>query len=289
MRILLDNGSQRSYVTDHLKERLGLEPVRTETLNLNTFGDERVTKQRCQEVRVKLQARPENLEISALTFPKICSPLSMKLDVAAHSHLHGLELADSSLVTDAPTNIDILIGSDHYFDVVIDEIRQGEKRPVAINTLFGWVISGPTHSNREDNSSSANLIITREDCVPMKNGLAFEDKNESLTNEVRRFWNTESLGICNEKVDGDGFLKEITHHMLRVTAMVRRCARRWRNPSHKFDSTAQELHEAERIWIKSVQENEFQKELQYLRGFSKFSTPVVTQLGLTLALCTKMA
>ena len=44
-QILLDSGSQRSYVTTALKERLKLAPLKTETLNLNTFGDDRFTKQ----------------------------------------------------------------------------------------------------------------------------------------------------------------------------------------------------------------------------------------------------
>ena len=66
----------------------------------------------------------------------------MKLDVESYPHLRGLQLADSSLVNDIPTNVDILIGSDHYFDVVTDEICRGNKGPVAINTIFGWVISG---------------------------------------------------------------------------------------------------------------------------------------------------
>ena len=70
-----------------------------------------------------------------------------------------LQLADSSLTKDVPTNIDILIGSDHYFDVVTDEIRRGQRGPVAINTIFGWVISGPTQNADKDNSSSTNLII----------------------------------------------------------------------------------------------------------------------------------
>ena len=60
-----------------------------------------------------------------------------------------------------PTNIDILIASDHYFDVVTDEIYRGDKSPVAINTIFGWVISGPTQKDSKDDSSSTNLIILR--------------------------------------------------------------------------------------------------------------------------------
>ena len=41
VRILLDSGSQRSYVTKSLKDRLKLVTVKKERLHLNTFGDDR--------------------------------------------------------------------------------------------------------------------------------------------------------------------------------------------------------------------------------------------------------
>lgn len=134
----------------------------------------------------------------------------MNLDVNTHPYLLGLELADTSLVTDAPMNIDILIGSDHYFDVVTDDILRGENGPVAVNTKFGWVISGPTHSTKYDNSSFANLIITSKD-APSTDPVHQDD----LTNELRRFWDTESIGIHDEpstRDTGDKFLRDITYH-----------------------------------------------------------------------------
>ncbi|CAB3979329.1 PREDICTED: uncharacterized protein LOC107330089, partial [Paramuricea clavata] len=38
VRVLFDSGSQRSYISNSLKTRLNLKPVKNETLNLNTFG-----------------------------------------------------------------------------------------------------------------------------------------------------------------------------------------------------------------------------------------------------------
>ena len=38
-KILFDSGSQRSYVTDNLRGKLGLEQLSNDTLRLNTFGD----------------------------------------------------------------------------------------------------------------------------------------------------------------------------------------------------------------------------------------------------------
>ena len=38
VRILFDSGSQQSYLTDDLKRKLNLNPIKTETLYLNTFA-----------------------------------------------------------------------------------------------------------------------------------------------------------------------------------------------------------------------------------------------------------
>jgi len=98
VQILLDSGSQRSYVTTALKERLKLAPLKTETLNLNTFGNDRFTKQRCDLVKLSLRGKEDDVEISALCFPKICSPLSTSLDLSRYPHLQGLDFADASVV-----------------------------------------------------------------------------------------------------------------------------------------------------------------------------------------------
>ena len=74
----MDSGSQRSYVTESLKNKLGLIPEKTEVLNLNTFGDDKFQKQRCDQVRLLLHCQTK--DIMPLCFPKICSPLSLTLD-----------------------------------------------------------------------------------------------------------------------------------------------------------------------------------------------------------------
>ena len=129
VRILLDCGSQRSYCTNALKEKLALVPTKTETLSLNTFGDERFTKQRCDLVKLTLQGKNEDIKISALCFPKICSPLPTTLDLTRYPHLQGVQLADVNVAEGNHSNIDILIGSDYYFDVVTGEIIRGVSGP----------------------------------------------------------------------------------------------------------------------------------------------------------------
>ena len=50
-----NGGSERSYVTAHLKEVLNLRTLKWETLNLNTFRTEQCQKKKCDLVKVILK------------------------------------------------------------------------------------------------------------------------------------------------------------------------------------------------------------------------------------------
>ena len=85
VRVFLDSGSQRSYVTNHLKRKLGLIPIKTKTLNLNTFCNEKFSKRDCDLIKLRLQGRhDQDVNISALSFEAVCSPVPSK--VSLHEH-----------------------------------------------------------------------------------------------------------------------------------------------------------------------------------------------------------
>ena len=75
----------------------------------------------------------------ALSFPAICSPLQGRINIEQHPQLLDLELADVSTDEHVSDTTDMLIGSDHYWDVVAgDIVRSGEKL-VAVSSKFGWL------------------------------------------------------------------------------------------------------------------------------------------------------
>ena len=53
-RIILDSGSQRSYVTTRLKDMLSLETVRTEIILIKTFGSSDDNQQKCDLVNLRI-------------------------------------------------------------------------------------------------------------------------------------------------------------------------------------------------------------------------------------------
>lgn len=96
------------------------------------------------------------------TVPLICKPLScqpVSLCQDTFDHLVSLDLADPS--DGSPhLDVDILIGSDQYWDLASGETRRGCSGPVAISTELGWVLSGPAPSSNQAHSSTSLVMYT---------------------------------------------------------------------------------------------------------------------------------
>ena len=158
VRVLFDNRSQRLYVSSSVTSRLNLKPVNSENLHINTFRDTSYRKQKCNVVKLCLQTRNnEKLELYAANFPVICSPLPSRVNVAGYVHLEGLELADNF---DNTESIDVLIGSDYYWDFVSGDSIKGDQSPTAVNSKFGWLFPGPMYDQSSSSDVSSNLIIS---------------------------------------------------------------------------------------------------------------------------------
>ena len=117
VRILFDNGSQRSYITDSLKQRLRLSVSKNrEKLYLNTctFGDDRFKSRQCEVVNFKLtrQGMEKPVLFKAFNFPTICTSLPPMIKLDNYLCLNDLELAD--YLTNQSTTIDVQITIDTY-------------------------------------------------------------------------------------------------------------------------------------------------------------------------------
>ena len=193
VRILFDNGSQRSYVTNNLKSRLNLKPEKHETLHLNTFGENKFRKQDCDVVKLTLQSlNGENIKISAVSFPVICTPLTAKVETSNFPYLQGLELADHFSGCNENDPIDVLIGSDYYWDIVTGPIIRQNSGPTALESKFGWLLSGHLYDSIASSTNIVSNLIISGNCCETE---FLSSQNEELTDTLKRFWETESIGI----------------------------------------------------------------------------------------------
>jgi len=182
-RVILDTGSQRTYVTSRVKNYLQLPLKGTEQIIIKTFGSNADNLRTCELIELCLCNDESNVKLTALTVPDICSQLNhqaIKIAQQKYPHLSGLPLADSADEDDGV--IDVLIGSDHYWKIVTGEVIRGnEDEPTALHTMFGWILSGPVKTFHNSPSSINLLSVSTDD----------------VSKELRRFWEVESLGVSH--------------------------------------------------------------------------------------------
>lgn len=198
VRCLFDTGSQKSYLTERAMKLLKLEPTGKQTLSIAAFGAARGQTKVYQIVSVGVCLKGyANTSLSLHVVPAICEPLSCQpitASIESHGQLMSLDLADSA---DANSRlpVDVLIGCDHYWELVTGSICRSEKGPTAIHTKLGWVLSGPTNTPIGVRADSCTLTtyLLRVDSQPP--GIQTTQLNEQL----RAFWELESLGIVEEE------------------------------------------------------------------------------------------
>ena len=127
-RLILDSGSQRSYVTTTVKDKLRLPSERKQTISVKTFGATEENTQSVDVVHLCITTEHgDDVQLSAFVIPLICDPLQSQSIVHAsvtHAHLRGLKLADYSTGED-DIMVDILVGSDQYWQLVSGKVVRG--------------------------------------------------------------------------------------------------------------------------------------------------------------------
>ena len=75
--VILDTGSQRSYITVRMRVNFSLHSWGQKDLSILMFGSTKKQVQSCQLVKVGLETNTgESLEVRLLSVPHICEPLS---------------------------------------------------------------------------------------------------------------------------------------------------------------------------------------------------------------------
>ncbi|XP_063980945.1 uncharacterized protein LOC135164483 [Diachasmimorpha longicaudata] len=185
VRLLIDQGSEVTFITDQMVQLLRL---RRSSSHLRVFGigglESGLTR---GAVKVKLQSRfndQHQIEITAHILAKFTSTLpSIHCAKEEANHLQHLQLADNNYLKPGP--IDIIIGADHYGQIIGHEvIKSPDNQLVAQQTIFGWIVSG---------------TVCCTDCKPKSALTAVrESPTEQLLDLLKKFWVQEELSSSKE-------------------------------------------------------------------------------------------
>ncbi|XP_003372224.1 conserved hypothetical protein [Trichinella spiralis] len=191
---LFDSGCQRSLIRKDLAESLRLKGT-TERLMLLRLEEShsKYEKLRCVNFRLKgIYGGEDSYPIEALCLPRITT-VDANPSAANWHHLHGLNLAD--IFPRERTETDVLIGIDFYNRLLFRERTVGGiALPEAVNSPFGWIVSGNIPSN-DGGRECITLLVKTE--------------NEYGEDDLRRFWDLEIIGVTDDKGAKDPFVSRL--------------------------------------------------------------------------------
>ena len=143
------------------------------------------------------RADQESIQIEPILVEKICNPIqSHELDISESTkmRLNEFDFVGTDH-TDDYILIEVLIGLDYYWSIIMGVVIRTSSEPVAIASKFGYILSGPIEDRKFSN-------VTTSACAPpitksMKNVMTIDLKPDEFTKSLNKFWDTKSLGISS--------------------------------------------------------------------------------------------
>ncbi|XP_070855412.1 uncharacterized protein [Drosophila suzukii] len=220
-RVLLDSGSELSYVSERCVQALGLarSPSRILVTEISSIKAE--TTRGCSTLDLQSRISDHTMKVRAHVLSKITSTLA-RHDIAASAlkAFAGFELADSDYQSLAP--VDILLGSDYVWTVLTGQkMFDNQGNIIAISTIFGWVITSIVTTGCSSTTTMHTAI----------------DIDESL----RRFWELEDV---KQKFHGKPEDDEVEQHFVKTHTRDSKgryiVELQFKNSKEQFSDTLQE-------------------------------------------------
>ncbi|XP_050518911.1 uncharacterized protein LOC126893015 [Diabrotica virgifera virgifera] len=183
LRCLIDSGSMSSFISRKAANRLGW-PKTPCSFEINGL-DSMQTK--LNQGQISFSIQPRHLEspvfhLEATITDRVCSDLpSTQIDISAWNYIKNLKLADPKF--NCSQSVDLLIGCSIFSKVLLEGKIEGKPgQPDALNTVFGYILLGPT--------STPNLSST---CSSSSSLVCLSNVEDSLDSSLRKFWELENI------------------------------------------------------------------------------------------------
>ncbi|GBM50688.1 hypothetical protein AVEN_31836-1 [Araneus ventricosus] len=187
IRVIIDMGSQRSYISKFTARKMKLQGLGEECVNHGLFGgiEHAETHQRYR-INLSNVDGSYNFELDVLDEKKICASLPKMNDTHCLNQLKdmGILISDttinerSCLYEKNPGEIHLLIGADYAGKLLKGNIKHLSGSLVTVQTLLGWTVMGKSDIINTNKSSS--LLV-----------LSLHVNNAKISD----LWNLDSLGI----------------------------------------------------------------------------------------------
>ena len=194
VRCLFDNGSEKTFLSAAIAKKIGCHLEEDPSISIVGIGGNLALSQgSVKTTKIRLGARNKRIigEMKVLVVDKVCATIRK---VPQGPWLPKLKRLGINLTDEVETYegeekpIDLLIGSDYYWEYVLPQIRRLEMGPTAVKTKLGWSLNGPIQKTLKTHSMvNAVFVKARVD--------------DSVDTLVKSFWELEAMGIADRELN----------------------------------------------------------------------------------------
>ena len=214
VRILLDSGSQRTYVTEHLADMLQLKREKEEEIKLVTFGSDRpkVVKTTQTRLSVKLN-NGQYMDITANLVPVISGTVQRNsINLCSSKNIEhlvkSLDLADTIPLETESSTVELLIGNDYYLDIILPQKIEVQPGLYLLSSKLGWILTGRTTETETSASETNMIILTYGTNITQTSVFQSVDNAIPVKPDLEDFWNMETIGVLdNQTTKNDEMVK----------------------------------------------------------------------------------
>ena len=201
-RLLLDTGSQRTYITNELAGKLQLPVTGSETLTVYTFSAIKLRELHTPVTELRLLTKDRSsLHLRVNVVPKITGNLQRAYFIPEKFTrlLKDIPLADSVPSTKETANIELLLGNDSYCDIFSGDIAMKVVSP-GLNLMeskLGWILTGGVKCQDDKPDSPISMLTCTSSPISVHLSAQSDDKQPLAEQKIllEEFWKLETLGI----------------------------------------------------------------------------------------------
>ncbi|XP_069184503.1 uncharacterized protein [Procambarus clarkii] len=140
-RDLFDQGSQRAFITQQAANQLKLKPLSKVTLNISGFlADTGPQEFEVVQPLVRLGGYVRPVKVIVVNHIPLDMNVKGLRDTAKFLQKNRIKLADSKIKSDHLTNVDLLVGADHYYKFITGTTSQHGMN--LLNSAGGCLLTG---------------------------------------------------------------------------------------------------------------------------------------------------
>ena len=190
-RVLLNSASQVNFITERCVQRLKLARNQSST-SIQGINNVNTTTHHCVSIHLRSRRTDWHTSLTCAVVPNITSSSpATKLDTTTWNLPSDILLADEHF--DRPSAIDLLIGADLFYEILLSNQRTRKGYPVLQETLLGWIVSGETpavnpssNKNRRSGCTKPQHDNRRRGCTKPQDSSTACTKRSSTAYTTRR-------------------------------------------------------------------------------------------------------